>query len=120
SMLHNYGHDWMRRNPRSPQGDGNDQLPDQDAPLTEDVELALWARQVLHLALQRLAREQPRYAETLRSFYGLPPSADSEPVPPRSATELATALGCKPNALHQLLFRARGRLRACVVEEVRQ
>jgi DNA-directed RNA polymerase specialized sigma24 family protein len=116
--LRNYAHDWMRRNPR-PSHDAAETLPDPGTTWPEDEEIAMWAHQVLHLALQRLDREHPRDVEMLRSFYGLPSSAGGAPVPRRRATDLAAALGCKANALHQLLFRARVRLRDSVVEEVR-
>jgi RNA polymerase sigma factor (sigma-70 family) len=120
NTLHNYAHDWMRRNPKvGPEG--HDGLPaGAQPPMPEDEEIALWVRQLLHLALQRLDREQPRWGGMLRSFYGVPEAVDEEPVAPRRASEIADELGCTANALHQLLFRARKRLRDCVVEEVRE
>src|SRR6185436_15697914 len=61
--LRNYAHDWVRRNPRLPQGDADEALPDPSTAWPEDEEVALWARQLLHLAFERLGREQPRQAE---------------------------------------------------------
>ena len=118
--LRNYAHDWLRRNPPVQHEVANDDRPDEGLPLLEDEEVALWVRQLLHLALQRLGREQPRWAKALCLFYGLPVAADGPPAFPHSATALATELGCTANALHQLLFRARQGLRNCLIEEVRQ
>lgn len=120
TLLRNYAQGWMRRNPRVPAAADVDDRPGADGWLPEDEEVALWAHQLLHLAIRRLERDQPRQAEALRAFYGLAPSADGEPPAPRRASDLAEVLGCSANALHQLLFRARAHLRDCVVEEVRQ
>lgn len=117
--LRNYAHDWMRRNPSS-SGASLDGLDAAREPLREDEEVGLWGRQLLHLALQRMDAEQPRQARTLRAFYGVPDQVEAAPAVPRRATELAEELGCPPNALHQLLFRARRRLHECLVDEVRQ
>lgn len=118
--LRNYARDWMRRNPRHVEAEVDGELAGQQGTLPEDVETALWARQVLQLAMQRMDREQPRGALALRAFYGLPAGIEVEPASPQGATALGQALGCSPNALHQLLFRARGKLREFVAEEVRQ
>jgi RNA polymerase sigma factor (sigma-70 family) len=118
--LRNYAHKWMRQNQRVGPGTATEREADHGAPLPEDEEVALWARQLLHLALARLERDQPSWARVLRSFYGLAQGPGEESEPPRLATEIAAELQCSTNALHQMLFRARQRLRACVVEEVRQ
>ncbi|HEX6810776.1 MAG TPA: sigma-70 family RNA polymerase sigma factor [Planctomycetota bacterium] len=118
--LRNYAYDWTRRNPPLQQEGQHDHRADPSTLLPEDEEVALWGRQILHLAMQRLERDQPRWAWVLRSFYGLPLTVGSEPGSLRHATQLAAELQCSTNALHQLLFRARQRLRSCVVEEVRQ
>ena len=120
STLRNYALHWMRRHPRRPSLAADGAVADPGVRLLEDEEMAMWGQQVLHLALQRLDLEQARWGWMLRSFYGLPATADGEAATPRRATEIADELGCTANALHQLLFRARQRLRACVVEEVRQ
>jgi DNA-directed RNA polymerase specialized sigma24 family protein len=120
STLRNYAHKWMRQNPLVGPDTADEQQADPGSGLHEDEEVALWARQLLHLALARLERDQPSWAQMLRSFYGLPRAVGEAPDPPRRATEIAAELQCSPNALHQLLFRARQHLRACVLEEVRQ
>lgn len=118
STLRNYARDWMRRNPR-PQVRGGDP-EDPGALLPEDLEVTLWARHLLNLALRRLDREQPRQALILRAFYGLPQDADAEPLAPRSATSIAGQLGCTPNSLYQLMHRARAGLRDHLLDEIRQ
>lgn len=122
STLRNYAHDWLRRNPRlaPPATAAAAERQDEHALLHEDEELALWARQILHLALQRLGREHPRHAAVLQAFYGVTPNANGQAASRRTASEIAAEHGLAANALHQLLFRARARLRECVIEEVRQ
>lgn len=120
STVRNYALHWMRRNPRPASAAVDGRVDEASRCLLEDEEVALWARQVLHLALQRLDREQSRWGWMLRVFYGLPATVDGETRPPQRASDIAAELGCTANALHQLLFRARQRLRECVVEEVRQ
>lgn len=119
STLRNYAHDWMRRNPRVA-AVPEDHRVDQGAFLSEDEEVALWARQLLNLAMQRLDTEQPTWASLVRSFYGLPRTPEAELVAPRRVTEVAAEMGCQANALHQVMYRARQRLRELLVMEVRQ
>jgi len=122
-VLRNYSLDWRRRNTSPEHATGSvDELAAAPA-LPEAEEHRLWGCQLLHLAMQRLERTQPRWATVLRRFYGL---AD-QPMAPASARvgawDLATELGLSGsplNALHQLLFRARRGLRECLTEEVRQ
>jgi len=119
STLRNYAHDWMRRNPRVAAAP-EDRRVDQGPFLPEDEEVALWARQLLYLAMQRLEAEQPTWASVVRSFYGLPRSPEAELAAPRRVTEVAAEMGCRANALHQVMYRARQRLRELLVIEVRQ
>lgn len=117
-VLHNYAADWRRRNRSAVPASGVAAVPDQGS-LPEDDELALFAQQVLHLSLSRLARLQPLFAESLRRFYGLASTADGQKVPRQRATEIAAQLGLAPNALHQTLVRARKQLRVCLADELR-
>lgn len=121
--LRNYALDWLRRNTQRRHVILHDAhvAPEPDMP--EREELALWGHQLLHLALQRLERAQPRWAMALRRFYGLGEDVLAPPAPRTGAWDLAMALGLANNplnALHQLLFRARRGLRECLTEEVRQ
>src|SRR5262245_18972959 len=106
STLRNYAHKWMRQNPQIGPGTSSERAAHGGGPLPEDEEVALWARQLLHLALARLERDQPSWARVLLSFYGLPPLPGAAAEPPRRATDIAAELQCSANALHQLLFRA--------------
>lgn len=124
-VLRNYSRDWHRRN--RPHGHAVvDEGHAADEPtLAEREELILWGHQLLHLALQRLERTQPRWALALRRFHGIGDDALAEAPPRIGAWALATELGLTTNALnalnalHQLLFRARRGLRECLMEEVR-
>lgn len=118
--LRNYAYDWLRRNPRAEQAPTPIDTPAPCERLPEDEEVALWAHQLLHLAMQRLVRVQPRHALVLRGCYGLADAADAPPEVPVSPSQLADELGLTRNALHQLTHRARESLRQCIVEEVRQ
>lgn len=122
-VLRNYSRDWRRRNAAPGRTTGSAAELAAEPALPEAEERRLWGNQLLHLAMQRLERTQPRWATALRRFYGL---AD-QPMAPASARvgawDLARELGLSGNplnALHQLLFRARRGLRECLTEEVRQ
>lgn len=117
--LRNYAHGWQRRNHATAMPDAHDELEAPVAAMPEDEELRLWGRQLLHLAMQRLERTQPRWSTALRRFYGLPAHALAEASERTGATALAAELDVSPNALHQLLFRARQGLRESMIEEVR-
>lgn len=117
-VLRNYAAAWSRDNARRA-----DSLPTQhDTPaptnLSDGDDLALWAQQILHLGLDRLARTRPHDAQVLRWFYGIPEAPGGLPTVRLRATEIARQLGCQANAMHQTLFRARSRLRASISEEV--
>ena len=120
TTLRNYALDWLRRNPRPAAEDPTALERATTTLLAEEEEMAIWTRQIVHLALQRLEREHHRHAHVLRAFYGVAAKPDAEPPAPRAASAIADEQGLTDNALHQLLFRARLRLRECVVEEVRQ
>jgi len=82
-----------------------------DSPsVAEDL---IWAAHTLDLALERMQNEYPGDALALRCFYGLSQSRLDGP-------QLAEKLGCKVNAIHQLLHRARRRLRDAIVSEIRE
>lgn len=118
--LRNYARGWIRRNPLVPQQEDGVLAEAREPQLSEEDEIGLWVRQVLHHALARLEREQPRWARALKTFYGLPNEIEGAAVEALGATDLATELGCTRNALHQLLHRARQGLRNCLVDEIRQ
>ena len=68
STLRHYAYDWMRRNPPPPSDNpATMERLDEHGLLHEEEEFALWTRQILSLALQRLEREHARYASTLSS-----------------------------------------------------
>ncbi|MCA8975130.1 MAG: sigma-70 family RNA polymerase sigma factor [Planctomycetes bacterium] len=86
----------------------------------EEQDMLLWTRQVVQLALAELAKGSADQAQALRWFYGLPASIDDDGGEPRPASWIAAQLGLKTNAAHQLVFRARNRLRACIENELRE
>jgi len=117
-VVRNYAKSWRRE-----QDDGNaiaatdsslEAMPD----LRQDVDLDLWVAQMLHLSLARLGREHAGDEQALRAFYGLPTEVGGETTIRVGATTIAQQIGCKPNAMHQQLFRARERLRECIEKEV--
>lgn len=118
--LRNFANGWRRRDAPAASPLRNDDAVASGASLLEDEEIVLWGRQLLHLALRRLERTQPRQGAALRRFYGLSDDALADPVPRVGATALAAAMELSPNAIHQLLFRARQGLRDCLLEEIRQ
>lgn len=123
ATLRNYALDWRRRNMQRRHESLHDVHAAPEPDLAERDEMALWGHQLLHLALQRLDRTQPRWAKALRSFYGLGSDAMAALGTRTGAWDLAMELGLANNplnALHQLLFRARRGLRECLTEEVRQ
>ncbi len=112
-VTRNYGLAWLR-----------DQQPpaaplkgDIAAPEERDQDLALWGEQILQLALARLEADHVDEAKAVRWFYGLG-ARIGEAGERLRGTEIAERLGCLPNAVHQLLFRARARLRNHVEAEV--
>ena len=116
-VVRNYAKCWRREHAIGAVGATDSALmevPD----LRVDVDLELWATQVLHLGLARLGRENADAERVLRWFYGLPAEVGGDAQPPIRATEIARRVGCTPNALHQTLFRARARLRQCIEKEI--
>ncbi|HEX6810570.1 MAG TPA: sigma-70 family RNA polymerase sigma factor [Planctomycetota bacterium] len=114
-VVRNYAKSWRRE--QQPAHDGlAGEEPCTPADLGVDVDL--WAAQLLHLSLARLRREHAADETALRAFFGLPAEVGGEARPRLRATEIAQQIGCKPNAIHQQLFRARERLRVCIEQEV--
>jgi len=121
--LRNFARDYCRRNAGGPALNVDpEQDPAADESLPEDVELKLFAHQVLHLALQHLEASHKDNANAIRWFYGVgqDPIELETMTAPLSVTEIAERLAIKPNAVHQLLFRGRKRLRARIESEVRE
>ena len=120
--VRNFAYAWMRRNSTSEVRHDRDALasPDDPAELVEAQDLRLWKSQVVHLALDQLAQRHSDQAKAVRWFYGLPDTPDTAPSTLQSATEIATQLGIQVNAVHQVLFRGRKRLRTCIENELRE
>ena len=70
--------------------------------------------------LARLERGHPEQVQALRWFYGLPEFAETEPSEVYSASRIGEELGVQANAVHQIIFRGRKRLRACIENELRE
>ncbi len=119
--VRNFAFDWLRAHRV---GDGDlaaEPVAPDDEPVRvhEEQELRLWTRQLVQLALTDLARSSPDQARALRWFYGLPDGLDTASGETRPASWIAARLGMKANAVHQLIFRARNRLRVCLEAELR-
>ena len=121
--VRHYALDWLRRDDVVA-GEGGAEAPAPAAPaaaaLVEERELALWKQQVVQLALQELAARHAQQAKVLRWFYGIPASSEDEAAETRSASWIAGQLGIQANAVHQIVFRGRKRLRSCIENEVRE
>ncbi|HEX6813377.1 MAG TPA: sigma-70 family RNA polymerase sigma factor [Planctomycetota bacterium] len=117
-IVRNYAKTWRREHASKQAIRATDSTLDAFPDLHAEVDIELWAAQILHLGLTRLARSYPDDERVLRWFYGLPGEVGGDPQPPLSATEIAKRLGCTPNAMHQTLFRARHRLRECIEKEI--
>jgi len=112
-VTRNYGLGWLRdRQPLASPLTG-----DVAAPEERDQDLVLWGEQVLQLALARLEADHFDEARAVRWFYGLGAQIGESGERLRG-TEIAARLGCLPNAVHQVLFRARARLREHLEAEV--
>ena len=120
--IRNFAHAWMRRNSPAEVRHDRDWLasPGDPAEAFEARDLQLWKSQVVHLALDQLAQRHPDQANAVRWFYGLPDTPDLESPTLQPATEIATRLGVQVNAVHQVLFRGRKRLRTCIENELRE
>ena len=91
---------------------------DRDVPVTETPEIerqeeADWATAVLRSAIEALSQENRRGAELLLRLHGV------DPWPVTSTEALCAEYELKANALYQAVFRARGRLRELVLDEIR-
>jgi len=89
------------------------QLADKRDDEVEREEEIEWALAVLSHGLARLQREVPRDADLLQRFYGLAGLA------PTSGEELARLRNMAPGTLHVALHRARLKLKAALLEELR-
>ncbi|MBK8976011.1 MAG: sigma-70 family RNA polymerase sigma factor [Planctomycetes bacterium] len=110
-VVRNFARVWARDRRRLESRFGPMDL-DEPIEVSQDDDLYLWSRQLLSLALDRLARQRPDDAQVLRRFYGI------GGVPSESAATIGQDLGRTANAIHQLLFKARGRLREFLSREV--
>ncbi len=120
--VRNYALRWMRDNltpTGEPARDAHNDVPD-PAQIYEMQDMQLWTRQVVQLALGELASRHAEQVQVLRWFYGLPASITDAAAEPRSASWIAEQLGLKANAVHQIVFRGRKRLRACIENELRE
>ncbi len=118
--LRNFGRDYCRRNQHGQAPDeGQEFEPGAMDPLPENEELALFAHQVLHLALKQLENSHPANAQAVRWFYGVDQGDLTTLREPLSVTEIAVRLDIKPNAVNQVLHKARRRLRARIEAELR-
>jgi RNA polymerase sigma factor (sigma-70 family) len=120
-VMKNYARSWRRSSvmPRA-QGDGTaidvaeiDVAADGQAADFEREEELVWAEAVLEHAIERLARDAKDYADLLVRFYGL------GGMTPVSGDKLAREKNVTDNALHVTLHRARGKLHAALLDELR-
>ena len=120
--VRNFAMDWRRRRARASTSQPVDEPCDAADPsrLCEAQDMQLWTRQVVQLALAEVERSSPDQANALRWFYGLPDAVDGDAAAPRSASWIASQLGIRTNAAHQLVFRARNGLRRCIERELRE
>jgi RNA polymerase sigma factor (sigma-70 family) len=114
-IVQNFALAWLRRQPATEPVTASS-MPAAPIPGASQQELALWARNVLALALAALARELPAAAVALRGFYGLAEAGEARA--PGAVSELAAALQTSVANVYQLLSRGRRRLRALVEEEL--
>jgi len=111
---------WWRRASSMPRGLADiDEVDvgsdgDGEAGESEREEEMLWAEAVLGHALERVESASRRDAELLVRFYGLGGQ------PAASGQQLAEALGLSTNAVHVALNRARERLEAALLAELRE
>ena len=85
----------------------------EDTPELEQQEEAEWASEVLKNALAELMKENPRGAEILMRSHGI------KPYPQTTTAALCAEFEIKPNALYQVVYRAKRRLRDLITEEIR-
>ena len=113
---------WLRKHPLGESEDVLEGGTDEADPALqfEEQDSRLWTRQVIQLALDELGQRHAEQARALRWFYGLPETLEEEAGEPRSASWIATELGLKANAVHQLVFRGRKRLRSSIENELRE
>ncbi|HEX6810869.1 MAG TPA: sigma-70 family RNA polymerase sigma factor [Planctomycetota bacterium] len=117
-IVRNYAKSWRREHKRNGSVDAADGTLEAVHDVRDEVDIELWAAQVLHLGLARLARSHANDERVLRLFYGLPAEVGGDSQPPLRATEIANRLGATPNTVYQMLFRARHRLRQCIEKEI--
>ena len=114
--VRNFARAWLRKR----QGDATpteplpEQLQEQDA----EFELGLWADTLITIGLDALEQENPRTAQAMVAFYGLPRGGNTHG--PRSASEVGELVGCSAQAVYMLLMRGRERLRQLLEQELQQ
>lgn len=84
----------------------------------EETEWRLWVDNVIHNAAAALLAESHAAGLALASFYGLPGGV--APGHPKSAHDVAVALGNTVQGIYMLLFRGRKRLRELIENELRE
>jgi RNA polymerase sigma factor (sigma-70 family) len=87
-------------------------------PAREADELALWVDNVIANAMASLQNESRTTGRALASFYGL--AGGISPGQPKSASEVASALGNTTQGVYMLLFRGRKRMRELIEAELRE
>ncbi len=120
--VRNYAYAWMRKHTEA--GASESEVPRAlvapDAQEHEIEDMRLWKSQVLVLALEELAKRNAEQVQVLRWFYGLPDSVEGNPTELRPVSWIARELGLQANAVHQIVFRARKRLRLCIENELKE
>lgn len=117
-IVRNYAKSWRREQQRNGAIDSTGDMIEAVHDLRDEVDIELWAAQILHLGLTRLGHHHADDERVLRLFYGLPAEVGGDAEPPVRATEIARHLGASPNAVYQMLFRARRRLRQSIEKEI--
>ncbi len=114
--VRNFARAWLRKRhgDEIPTEPLTDTLKEQDA----EFELGLWADTLITIGLDALEQENPRTAQAMVAFYGLPRGGNTRG--PRSASEVSELVGCSAQAVYMLLMRGRERLRQLIEQELQQ
>lgn len=136
AVVRNFGKDWSRRThvPQSPDPEAQSPEPGVLDVVSEDEEVRIYARTLIHNALHRLATGQDREGKPggraastescriLRLFYGIPERPEDPPLEPMKASQIIRDLGITldANAVHKRLHDTRVRFREILIDEVRE